>query len=181
MTTHPQPHQNPDLTLDCSSLNPCSHQSADLVYSPKYFWNPALAPSSFRPLDVLLRSSALCYFCPAFCSQCNQKSFFFFLSSFISFKIFKAYWKVYNIYKKHPSIHHSSIKLELFSPICSPVFVFFFFLLHHTGCRILAPQPGIKPRPPQGKHQVLTTGPPGNSHQACYFFWQQNTLSISYE
>ena len=28
---------------------------------------------------------------------------------------------------------------------------------------ILAPQPGIEPRPPQGKCQVLTTGQPGNS------------------
>ena len=178
MTTHPQPHQNPDLTLDSSSLNPRSHQSADLVYSPKYFWNSAPAPSSFRPPDVLLRSSALCYSCPAFCSQRTQ-NLFLFLSSFISFKIFKSYWKLYKIYN---NTQVSTIALSnwnyflLFSPLL------FFFWPNHTDCRILAPQPGIKPRPPQWNCQVLTSGPPGNSHQACcYYFGQQNTLPISYE
>ena len=43
-------------------------------------------------------------------------------------------------------------------------FLFFFFSWpHHTACGILVPQTGIEPRPRQWKHQVLTTGPPGNS------------------
>ena len=34
----------------------------------------------------------------------------------------------------------------------------------HIACEILVPQPRIEPGPQQWKHQVLTTGPPGNSH-----------------
>ena len=33
----------------------------------------------------------------------------------------------------------------------------------HVAGRILAPWPGIEPRPWQRKHQILTTGLPGNS------------------
>ena len=40
----------------------------------------------------------------------------------------------------------------------------FFFLPHHTACRILVPRPGIEPWPWQWKHWVPTTGTPGNSH-----------------
>ena len=44
------------------------------------------------------------------------------------------------------------------------VFLFvFLFLPHCVACRILVPSPGIELGPPQWKHQVLTTGPPGNS------------------
>ena len=41
------------------------------------------------------------------------------------------------------------------------VYFFFFFWLLHMACGILAAGPGIKPRPLQRKHRVLTTGPPG--------------------
>ena len=41
--------------------------------------------------------------------------------------------------------------------------IFLIFWLHRATCRILVPQPGIESRPQQWKHQVLTTGPPGNS------------------
>ena len=34
----------------------------------------------------------------------------------------------------------------------------------HSACRILFPWPGIKPRPMALKMSVLTTGPPGESH-----------------
>ena len=40
---------------------------------------------------------------------------------------------------------------------------FFFFFLHHKAYGILVPQSEIKYGPQQGKHQVLTTGQPGNS------------------
>ena len=41
--------------------------------------------------------------------------------------------------------------------------VFFYFLRSCAACRTLVPQPGIKSRPRQWQHWVLTTGPPGNS------------------
>ena len=37
-------------------------------------------------------------------------------------------------------------------------------------CGILVPRPGIEPRPRQWKHQVLTTGQPGNSWTQIFFF-----------
>ena len=39
----------------------------------------------------------------------------------------------------------------------------FYFLRSCAACRTLASQPGIKSRPQQWHHWVLTTGPPGNS------------------
>lgn len=37
----------------------------------------------------------------------------------------------------------------------------FFSGPHHTTCRILAPQPGIKPKPQQWELAVFTIGLPG--------------------
>ena len=39
----------------------------------------------------------------------------------------------------------------------------FFFLQHCKACSILVPWPGIKPTPQKWKHQILSSGPPGNS------------------
>ena len=39
----------------------------------------------------------------------------------------------------------------------------FFFLFKHIACRISVSWWEMEPRSPQWKHQVLTTGPPGNS------------------
>ena len=44
-----------------------------------------------------------------------------------------------------------------FFPTC-----LFFFPPCYEACRILVPWPGIEPRPPQRKHQVLTTWPLGD-------------------
>ena len=49
--------------------------------------------------------------------------------------------------------------------------LFFFFWPHRMACGILVPQPGNEPWPWQWKHQVLTTGPPGNSHKLL-FCWR---------
>ena len=54
---------------------------------------------------------------------------------------------------------------------------FFFFQSCHTACKILVLQPGIEPRPQQGQHQALTTGPSGNSRGAVLFdIWLQGCL-----
>ena len=59
--------------------------------------------------------------------------------------------------------------------------------LHCTTCGILVSPPGIKPRPQQWKHRVVTTGPPGNSLSIlkCVIQWHwehsqcsANTISI---
>ena len=42
-------------------------------------------------------------------------------------------------------------------------FFFFFSRPHSTPCGILVPRPGMEPGPRQWKHQILTTGQPGNS------------------
>ena len=78
-----------------------------------------------------------------------------------------------------------------------------FFWPRCVACRILLPLPGIEPGPRQWKHQVLTTGPPGNSlarvfkaspkyviiphlspyHSVDFFSWKfisLNILRISY-
>ena len=49
-------------------------------------------------------------------------------------------------------------------------FIPFFFWLHHSACRILAPRPGIEPGPPAWKPWVLTTGLPGNSQCFIPFY-----------
>ena len=41
--------------------------------------------------------------------------------------------------------------------------VFFFFFFCKEACTILVPRPGIEPTSPALEHEVLTTGPPGNS------------------
>ena len=41
--------------------------------------------------------------------------------------------------------------------------LFFFSRPHSTPCGILVPRPGMEPGPRQWKHQILTTGQPGNS------------------
>ena len=66
---------------------------------------------------------------------------------------------------------------------------FYFFWLGHTACEILVPPPGIELGPPQWKHQVLTTGPPGNCQKLTSFiqiFVSQmlsfkNVLGISWQ
>ena len=40
----------------------------------------------------------------------------------------------------------------------------------HLACKILVPQPGIEPKPPQCKCQVLTTRLPGNSQLLSWFY-----------
>ena len=40
---------------------------------------------------------------------------------------------------------------------------FFFFWPHCEACEILIPNQGSNPHPPQWKHRVLITGPPGKS------------------
>ena len=42
-------------------------------------------------------------------------------------------------------------------------FCFMFWFFGPEPCGIFAPQPGIKPKPPTLKGQVLTTGQPGKS------------------
>ena len=57
------------------------------------------------------------------------------------------------------------------------IILFYFTLwLRRTACVILIPQKGIEPRPPQWKHRVLTTGPPGNSLYFKYYFIFMITL-----
>ena len=56
--------------------------------------------------------------------------------------------------------------------LLSPPFfhhTYFFWGLCYSAYGILFSQPGIESGPPQQKHPLLTTGPPGNSH-ACLFF-----------
>ena len=55
------------------------------------------------------------------------------------------------------------------------IFFFFFFGLA-TSCRMLVPQPGIKPGPLQCKCRVLTTGPPGNSLEHFKLLWSYGIL-----
>ena len=43
-----------------------------------------------------------------------------------------------------------------------------FWLFGHKACGILAPQPGIKPTPPELEGEVLPTGPPGKSHNITF-------------
>ena len=47
---------------------------------------------------------------------------------------------------------------------------FFFFCLYPMACGALVPQPEIEPMPPQWKHGVLTTGPPGESLEKQLLF-----------
>ena len=57
---------------------------------------------------------------------------------------------------------------------------FFLFVLFFQPCctasRIFVPQPGIEPGPCEWKHQVLTTGPPGNS--PVRVFWNEVNIWI---
>ena len=41
-----------------------------------------------------------------------------------------------------------------------------FWFIGREACGILAPWPGIDPAPPALEGEVLTTGPPGKSHEA---------------
>ena len=50
---------------------------------------------------------------------------------------------------------------------------FYLFLLCHVACGILVPQPGIEPGPQQWKHNVLTTGSPGDSQGRVYWYKHQ--------
>ena len=45
--------------------------------------------------------------------------------------------------------------------------IYYFFWPHHAAFGILVPRQGMEPGPQQWKHQVLTTGPPGNSPGSC--------------
>ena len=45
----------------------------------------------------------------------------------------------------------------------SNFFIYFIFWHHGAARVILVPPPGIKPASLKGKHQVLTTEPPGKS------------------
>ena len=58
----------------------------------------------------------------------------------------------------------------LFFSTCEIISFFFFFWLCHEACRILIPWAEIEPRPWQWKHQVLTTGPPGNFQLYTFLF-----------
>lgn len=53
--------------------------------------------------------------------------------------------------------------------------LFFFFLLCCSVSRILVRPPATEPQPQQWEHQVLNTGPPGNSH-LCYFLVSQTMV-----
>ena len=53
---------------------------------------------------------------------------------------------------------------------------FLFFQPCCTASRILVPQPGIEPGPCEWKHQILTTGPPGNS--PVRVFWNEVNIWI---
>ena len=43
-----------------------------------------------------------------------------------------------------------------------------FWFFGHEACGILAPRPGIESIPPALEGKVLTTGPPGKSHQSHF-------------
>ena len=49
--------------------------------------------------------------------------------------------------------------------------IFIIFWLQQATCRIFVPQPGIKPRPPQWKHRVPATGPPGKSCLVLFHYF----------
>ena len=43
------------------------------------------------------------------------------------------------------------------------IILLLFWSFDNEACGILVPQPGIELTPPESKHKVLTTGPPGKS------------------
>ena len=85
-------------------------------------------------------------------------------------QIAQGLWaKVKNL--KHFSFNatwHLVLTLSLHN--CFFLSFFFFFWWSHVACGILVPLPEIEPSPQKWKCRLLTTGPPGNSHNC--FFWK---------
>ena len=52
--------------------------------------------------------------------------------------------------------------------------ILFLFWPGHTACGILVAWAGTEPEPRQWRHKVLTSGPPGNSHQMDHPFFFLN-------
>ena len=80
--------------------------------------------------------------------------------------------ELYGQSQRLPSSHVACAAQEGVLFYCSCVIYVFFlggglFGPRRAACRILVPQPGVEPRPLQWKCRVLTTGPPGKSHEAA--------------
>ena len=61
-----------------------------------------------------------------------------------------------------------SYKIKIQNQVCLTWAIALYFCSHHRACKILVPQPGIKPMPCplQWKSGILTTGPPGKSPES---------------
>ena len=76
--------------------------------------------------------------------------------------------KCYKLYSCHIVWKHSFLTFSLF----------FFFWLPFATCWVLVPRPGIEPRSPQWKHQVLSLAHQGIPPYSCqYYICQSCKLS----